>query len=246
MKKAEETLKLSRKFWDGFKLFLQEKITRNELKQFMMYPDDLEFYKRKCHHVFNVRQYLPTMMRRDLEALVDKVLSEVEKLSDDKERKALVRKVLMVFLGNYSSLVEGRTKQDCKSIMNHFTSSFGDMDSNGSLDEAIQEMVSIISAAKKIDEESHLMRPIVFKLICLYIYLAETDKKGREYCFRLCSDLSFTFGRRTPKRAVLPYLKKREKNVSDRELLERFSFWIENGVIVSYDPVFFVYNMLWF
>lgn len=220
----EKVLELSPSFWDAYKIFLQGKITRVELKRHVMNLDDASFYKQECNHRFNIETYLPTVMKRNLETLVDKVLSEVEKSSDKQERKAILRKMLMIFLGNYSSLVAGRTNVICKDIMIHFIPSCADMQKNEILDQAMQQIISLSSIKMSSDKERLLMRPVIFKLLCLYICLAKSDKTGKNKGSKLCSRLSLTFVKTTPQRIMLPYLRVRQQGVSDEELLQRFSF----------------------
>jgi len=217
--KAKETLELSQNFWGNYKLFLQEKLTRNDLKKCIMNLDDAIFYQKECNHRFNIENYFPRITDRNLDILVGDLFSELENLPVNEEKRTIFRETLLIFLGNYSTFVYGRVKRICRDIMSHF-SLFVDINGNGGLDHSIQQMVSLISSAKMINEEEQAMKQVIFRLMCLYIYLAKSDVVGVKLGYELCRQLSFTFGPSTPKRVTLSYLKKKNLCVSEG----KFSF----------------------
>jgi len=219
MKAKETLLELSQSFWDNYKLFLKEKLMLNDLKRCIMNLDDATFYQQECNHRFNIEAYFPRIMNRNLDILIGDLFSELENLSDNEEKRTIFRETLLIFLGNYSTFIHGRAKRICRDIMSHFSSLVG-MNGNGGLDHSIQQMVSLISSAKMINEEERAMKQVIFRLMCLYIYLAKSDVVGAKLGYELCRQLSFTFGQSTPKGVTLSYLKKRNLCVSE----EKFSF----------------------
>lgn len=56
--KNEIVLNLSRKFWDNYKLFLKEELTRKELEKFIKNLDDAVFFRKYCNHRFNTLPFL--------------------------------------------------------------------------------------------------------------------------------------------------------------------------------------------
>ena len=170
------------------------------------------------------------IVTKSLATFTNEFLSELETEKKCRKRKAMARKVLLVFLGNYDScIVDEKTKSICKEIMYHFTSSINDIERNERLDPAIQELVgSMSSAMKGIEDKETDIRPIIFKLICLYAGLTISDFEGAIKCHDLGKKLSSNWKKYTPINVTLSCLRKREKNsklpISELALLEKYSF----------------------
>ena len=169
------------------------------------------------------------IVSKNLDIFVEKFLSELETEKKCKKRKTIARKVLMVFLGNYSSLVEGETKTDCKEIMYHFSNSISNTEKNENLDSAIQQLVeNMITAMKMVEDKEIVVRPIIFKLLCLYAGLTVSDFEGAAKCHDLGKKISSNWKKYTPINVTLSSLTKRERNsklpISELALLEKYSF----------------------
>mgnify|MGYP002868636660 CR=1 FL=1 len=144
-------------------------------------------------------------------------------------RKAIAHKVLLTFLGTYSSLVSQEAHDKSKELMLHFIPSINDIRQNDNLESAIQELVAHMSyAMKTVDDKESIIRPIIFKLICLYAALAVSDREGKVKCNALGKEISSNWSKSTPESVTLSYLKKKEKNsklpISECGLLEKYSF----------------------
>lgn len=155
-------------------------------------------------------------------------LSEIEGFPK-RVRKTMAHKVLLTFLGNYSSLALQEAHDRNKELMLHFIPSINDIRQNDSLDSAIQELVAHMSYAMgAVDDKESIIRPIIFKLICLYAALAESDREGIVKCNALGKELSQNWSKSTPESVTLSCLKKKEKNsklpINECDLLEKYSF----------------------
>jgi hypothetical protein len=164
-----------------------------------------------------------------LNIFTDEFLSELMNARGRKARKAIAHKVLLTFLGTYSSLASQEAHDKCKELMLHFIPSINDIRQNDSLDSAIQELVAHMSYAMgAVDDKEAIIRPIIFKLICLYAALAESDLTGAIKCQDLGKILSPNLGKHTPNMVTLSILKKREKKsklpIYELGLLEKYSF----------------------
>lgn len=164
-----------------------------------------------------------------LNIFTDEFLSELMKARNRKTRKAMAHKVLLTFLGTYSSLASQEAHDKSKELMLHFIPSINDILQNDCLDSAIQELVAHMShAMNAVDDKESIIRPIIFKLICLYAALAESDLTGAIKCHDLGKTLSPNWGKHTPNMVTLSILKKKEKKsklpVYELGLLEKYSF----------------------
>ena len=164
-----------------------------------------------------------------LDIFIDEFLLEMGNAPTRRTRKSIAHKVLLVFLGNYSCFADGEAHSKSKELMIHFSSSIDAIQRNERLDSAIQELVGHMSYAMNGTEEKEpIIRAIIFKLICMYAALAESDMTGAIKCHDLGKELSSTWKKSTPTMVTLSTLKKREKNsklpINELELLERYSF----------------------
>ena len=170
----------------------------------------------------NPKKYLD----EKLDIFINEFLSEMGKRTNKKVRKAIARKVLLVFLGNYSCFAGENTKSNCKNLMIHFSSSINDMERNQYLDQAIQELVSHMTHTMDMvaDKESVIGR-IVFKLIRLYAGLSVSDWKGVAQCHELGKFLHFNWESLTPIVVTLSYLRTEKScKTTDLALLKKLSF----------------------
>lgn len=164
-----------------------------------------------------------------LNIFTDEFLSEIEGFPR-RVRKAMAHKVLLTFLGTYSSLASQEAHDKSKELMLHFIPSINDIRQNDCLDSAIQELVAHMShAMNAVENKESIVRPIIFKLICLYTALAVSDREGVVKCNALGKELSPKWSKSTPESVTLSILKKKEVDsklpINECELLERYSFW---------------------
>ena len=171
----------------------------------------------------------------NMRRFIQDVLSQLESTSDKAERKYLLRNIICHIIVVYSFLIDYEDWiSDCDDIMTHFSLP---SDEYAERDKKIwQIFFSIIksyrmevkSSIKSIELRESVVRPIVFKLMCLYAGLAVSDRKGVEKCKNLAKKLSVNWQKTTPESVTLSYLKKREKNsklpINELNLIEKFSF----------------------
>ena len=89
----ENVLILSRKFWNNYKLFLKEELTRKELEKCFEEPDDLTFYKKHCNHRFNT---LPILEKMAVKSIIDtfRTLLSVLDMFTPSTRKKILKKIV--------------------------------------------------------------------------------------------------------------------------------------------------------
>ena len=95
--KDENVLKLSRRFWDGYKLFLQEKLTRKELEKCFEEPGDLIFYRQNCNHRFNTQPLLEEMAVKSIIHTFRTLLSILDMFTPSTRKKILKKIVSLCF-----------------------------------------------------------------------------------------------------------------------------------------------------
>ena len=93
----EFVLKLSRKFWDGYKLFLQEKLTRKELERYFEEPGDVVFYREYCNHRFNTRPILEEIAEKSIIHTFRTFLSILQDFTPSTQKRILKRMVSLCF-----------------------------------------------------------------------------------------------------------------------------------------------------
>ena len=95
--KNEEVLELSRRFWDGYKLFLQEKLTRKDLEKRFEEPGDVIFYRRHCNHRFNVQPSLEEIVGKRAIHTFRYLISLLRALTPSTRKKILKRVINLCF-----------------------------------------------------------------------------------------------------------------------------------------------------
>jgi len=170
----------------------------------------------------------------NMRKFIQDVLSQLESTSDKAERKYLMRNTIRSIIVAYSCLVDDKGLiTDCYKVWAHFSMSDGHTEEEEKIGETISSIVEsyrmeIISSIKSIELRESVVRPILFKLMCLYAGLAVSDRKGIEKCKNLARKLSVNWQKTTPESVTLSYLKKREKNsklpIDELDLLEKYSF----------------------
>ena len=222
-------LELSQEFWDKYKSFVKEKLPLKGLKKYLSIPNDVVFYQEHCDRGCNVTAEIETIMSKKLDIFLDELLSEIETATHE-ERKAIFHRVLQVFLGIYACITNETTKAKCNDITIYITSFVESVHPNEYLNQIIREMVSsMLSSLREVMDREIILKPIVFKIVCLYATLAVSDTEGRIKCNQLGKQLH----KSAPESVTLSYLKKREKNsklpICEIELLEKYSFWCSNS-----------------
>ena len=168
-----------------------------------------------------------------LNEFTEKFLSELANAPNRQARKAFAHKVLLTFLGNYSCFAKDEAKTKARELMFYLVTSINDIQKNETLEETIQELVDHMSCVMNaVEDKESVIRTIVFRLICLYSALAESDVIGAIKCHDLGKELSPNWGKTTPMKVTLSILEKREKDsklpFNECESLEKYSFWIQN------------------
>lgn len=174
-----------------------------------------------------------------------KFLLELKNAPTKTAKKGMACKVLLVFLGNYSCFAERNAKEKCKNLMNHFSSSVGDIQKNKPLDLAIEQLVSDMShAMNMVTDRRAVIRMIIFRLICLYAGLSSTDAEGAVKCHDLGKCIHFNWEKYTPIMVTLSCLRKQKKSakssISDLALLNRYSFWTKKRSYSIYSSIFYL------
>ena len=226
--KKRKAFRLSRSFLGGYKQYLEREINLKELKKRVKTPDDVIFFQEECDIQCNVEKELQTMLQGQLDSLTEIILSEMENEMGIL-RRAIIQKVLIVFLGIYICYAKGEKKTKAEELLFYFTSSLGDVPSSEKLNQRILEMMNIlVSSRYLVEDEEPLVRPIILKLISLYAGLGISDKNGIIKCGELGKQLYFKWEKTTPESVTLSCLKMRVKNsklpINECELLEKYSF----------------------
>ena len=222
-------VQLSGRFWNGYKLLLKEKTSLAELKRKIETTNDILFFKKECDNECDVFTELRQLETKKLNSLIDILLTTMF-VVNEVSKMLILKKILTIFLGNYSCFAKGCAKEKSKEIMLYFVSSIGEsipMDEN--LEYACLEMLDLFLSSRNIVKNKEaFIRPVVFKLVCLYASLAVSDREGAERCKNLGKELSFKWNKSTPELVTLSILKRRERNsklpICERELLEKYSF----------------------
>ena len=231
MKKKGKRVKLSHTFWKSYKLFLKGEITMEKLKKNFEIPNDIVFFKEECDRGCNILTELEKLEKKKLNNLICALLIAVEGLEKE-QRKALFKKVLMIFLGNYSCFATGKVKKKTKDIMLHLSTTIGDVPINDLLNKRGLEMMYLfVSSRNLVEDKEAFIRPIIHKLICLYIALVVSDQTGAIMCQALGKKLFFRWNKSTPEQVTLSILMKLEKNSKlspiESQLLDKYSCWIK-------------------
>ncbi len=230
MKKKENSdLELSIHFWNSYKLFLNNKLSLNDLGVTLTTADDVIFFKKKCDSECDVQKTIKGMMARALDTFTDKLLTELESIPTRTEKKATMQKVLVALLGfdAYPSKVGGEIETLCNDVMNYFFSPHPEP-WNERFDVELHELIRSMASASNHVLEEEIVEPILCKLALIYSCLATSDTEGAMKCKRLAKSL-FTniWFKSMPELVTLNCLRKMEHGslpVSELELLERYSF----------------------
>lgn len=230
--KENSDLELSNFFWNSYKLFLDGKLSLNELKKTLTVPDDVVFYQRKCDPEFNVQIAIKAMMARELDIFMGELLTELESNPSRAEKKSAMQRILLRLLGfgDYPYNTRRRTELEisCDDIGIHFSSKLGKLPINKRLDEALHSLIKSMASATNFVKEEEIVEPILCKLVLVYSCLATSDREGAIKCKKLGKEI-FTniWFKSIPELVTLSYLKKMEHGslpVSELELLEKYSF----------------------
>ena len=93
----ELVLKLSRNFWDGYKLFLRGRLTRKELEKYFEEPGDVIFYRQNCNRRFNIRPLLEEMAEKSIIHTFRAFLSILQDFTPSTQKRILKRIVNLCF-----------------------------------------------------------------------------------------------------------------------------------------------------
>ena len=148
---------------------------------------------------------------------------------DKEAKRSLFKKILVVFLGNYSCFATGKIKEKTADIMLYFSTTIGEVPENEVLYQRALDMMNLfLSSRDLVEDKEAFIRPIILKLICLYIALVVSDRIGAMMCQSLGKELSQNWSKSTPESVTLSYLVKKEKNsgllINECDLLEKYSF----------------------
>ena len=105
-----------------------------------------------------------------------------------------------------------------------------DININDHMDRLIECMIKMVISFEGNREE--LLRPVLFKLLCLTIALNVSDMDANAKFRELCKELDEKFYPSFPNQVAIRRLKKVENGcISELELLEKYSFWIKKGIV---------------
>jgi hypothetical protein len=144
--------------------------------------------------------------------LVDVLFSAIGE-ADSKTRKLIFRKVLVNFLESYSSISGLTVKRKSQDIMHYFKTSdevqvrLG-YNLSASIDDMLEFFFDSQNQVRKIED---FMKPVVSKLICMYIAFALSDKEGITMCKNLVKELT-NWKNDIPNNVILLYLGNGEKS----------------------------------
>ena len=62
--KENSDLELSSFFWNSYKLFLNDKLSLNELEKTLTFPGDVVFYQRKCDSEYNIQKAIKRIIAK--------------------------------------------------------------------------------------------------------------------------------------------------------------------------------------
>ena len=228
--KENSDLELSNLFWNSYKLFLNDKLSLNELEKALTFPGDVVFYQRKCDSGYNVQKAIKRIIARESDEFISKLFSELEIISNRDEKKTTMQKILLVLLRSdeYFDTVGGELQKLCDDVSIYFSSSLEKSPGNEQLDEALHIFIYLIASAINFVKEEEVLEPVLCKLVLIYACLAVSDRKGAEKCKQLGKKI-FTniWFKSIPEVVTLSYLKKLDHEllpISEFELLERYSF----------------------
>lgn len=227
-KKGKFVEGLSPAFWNSYKLFLKGEMSFSGLQNRFEKVEDVLFFKEEYGERCDVLEGLKKLELKRLNSLVAALLLAIKDV-DDKTKKKIFRKILMVFLGNYSCFAKANAKEKIKDIMLYFIPSMVEVPTNEELNQSGLEMLHFfLSSRDFVKDKETFIQPVVFKLICLYIALAVSDKEGQIKCHNLGKQIDRKWSKSTPESVTLSYLKEKEKNsklpISEFELLNEYSF----------------------
>ena len=151
---------------------------------------------------------------------------EIDK-AKTRTRKSIFRKVLTSFLEIYSSVAVLTEKRKSQDIMHYFKiSEEMKVELDCDLIESLDGILKFFEESKdQVRSLESFMKPIVYRLICMYIVLAISDKQGANMCKNLGKELTEKWGANTAKQVTASYLAKGEKNDERiEEILECYYF----------------------
>jgi hypothetical protein len=227
--KEKDDLELSNFFWNSYRLFLDEKLSLNELRMALTSADDVIFFKEKCDSECDVQKTIKAMMARELDVFTDELLTELKNIPTRAEKKTTMQKVLVVLLGfgGYLSKVGGEVKRACDEVMDYFFSPHLEPWNERFGIELHNYIISMACASNYVSEEE-VVEPILCKMGLIYSCLATSDREGASKCKKMAKAL-FTniWFKSMPELVTLNCLRKMEHGtlpVSEFKLLERYSF----------------------
>ena len=153
------------------------------------------------------------------------LMFELKAAPDAHQRKMILYKSLNIVACNYchNCNVSDSVKQKGKWVIYCLSSNMTDININDHMDRLIECMIKMVISFE--GNREALLRPILFKLLCLTIALNVSDN-GANMLFReLCKELDEKFYHSFPNQVAIRRLKKVENGyMSELELLEKYSF----------------------
>lgn len=161
------------------------------------------------------------------------LMFELKAAPDAHQRKKILYKSLNIVACNYchNCQVSDTAKEKGKEVIYYLSSNTTDININDHMDRLIECMIKMVVSFDESREA--LLRPVLFKLLCLTIALNVSDN-GANMLFReLCKELDEKFYSSFPNQVAVRCLKKVENGyISELELLEKYSFWIKKGIVL--------------
>jgi len=173
----------------------------------------------------NVSKELVQLRHDKFADLVDVLFHAIDG-ADAKTRRSIFRKVLINFLESYSSISELTVKRKSQDLMHYFKISEKVQVGLGyNLSASIDDMLEFfLNLHNQVRDTKDFMKPVVSRLICMYMALALSDKGGITRCKILVKELT-NWKNDIPNKVILSYLGGGEKSPERLdEIVERYQF----------------------
>ena len=161
------------------------------------------------------------------------LMFELKAASDAHQRKMILYKSLNIVACNYchNCQVSDTAKEKGKEVIYYLSSNITDIKINDHMDRLIECMIKIGISFEENREE--LLRSVLLKLFCITIALNVSDR-GANMLFRdMAKELDEKLYPAFPNQVTVRCLKKVENgNISELELLEKYSFWNKKGTVL--------------
>ncbi len=139
---------------------------------------------------------------------------EIDKETDAKKRRQIFRKVLTSILEIYSTIAVLTVRRKSQDIMHYFKiSEKTQVELDYDLDEGLNGILKLFDEAHdQVKSLENFIKPVAYRLLCMYIVLAVSDTQGANMCKNLAKELPEKWGKDTAKQVSGNCIAKGEKN----------------------------------